>query len=961
MFFKITLLSVTSIAVLFLLAVLFFLFRMMYVKEKTDILETKENILRIGFALFIHIIYFLLISFPLLDGVFYFIKSGNICADSLLFLISIFPTIYLIYSYMSINKYFKRKYKLKIPQKEFCKIDNENTKLDIGRLSDVMQLKTKLKVLFSSYKDFPPFVFGKTTKKSYICFPANWSEILKKISEKKEKVEQYLEKFVILHEFSHIKHRDHIFVGTSFLFLRSFKFWIVSIILLISIDSFFFGNISNNIPEEPIFLGIVYYFVLFLLTRAVSKNREFIADTTASLLMPEEELESITKNQVIISGKKISYLESLLHWFSNAPKHNAIAIGIATTDSKLFKFIESLTVKRGKTKIMDGIPNLARNFFATHPKKENRRKRLLTKNIIEDRNPTIPTRGTVVWIGIILAIYSSIPIFVESDTLEILSVPLVNLGSKTFNLYTFFKIFIVFHILLSFYVFLDKSYRKISVRKYIWSLTDRHLIMFLVFSFTDLFLTLIRYRQLVQGYQGYTSYAIFITFRDSFLLFLLAFFCSVSFFLIHNYFISMNLYNKSISELKRNLVGGILKILFVLISFIFFLLIGLSGQSVILGYFMALPILFYFNDKFPIAISGSQCWGILSIKNIFVKSEKKMIGSISFLWFFAFLLIPEFIFAAIANEMVKDMRIFLIILLLSQCLILLVFLKFRKSFLPSYGEICAFLESMKKYLYLSKIFHTQKIQEERYKIVKIVNGFKLKNHSFKFHTRISIGCADSAYNAISALFYISAANLYKKSAEWLFSLENTGGGFSPIIGLKSRLISTYEAIYILKKFGMIKKINTVSHSEWIKSLQMANGFFDDSITKFPKIEKTYYALNSLSILGTLEEINKKSCTDWICQFLGEWKKIPSSVFFSLKCLELLGELTEELKREIRDDWLFPNAVFLKSLNVDKALSSFYYFFQVAEIVCDNKDEIKNLVPDLDKKVVDSFAYYLGSR
>jgi prenyltransferase beta subunit len=226
---------------------------------------------------------------------------------------------------------------------------------------------------------------------------------------------------------------------------------------------------------------------------------------------------------------------------------------------------------------------------------------------------------------------------------------------------------------------------------------------------------------------------------------------------------------------------------------------------------------------------------------------------------------------------------------------------------------------------------------------------------------MNIGSTNTSYNALYSLFHMGFKNVPKKSAEWILNLENVEGGFAPITGLNSRLSNTYEALSILNEFDMLKKVKIETHVKWIRELQKEKGFFNDPISRYPEIEQTFYALQSLNLLGQLDAIEKKKCTDWVKKIWKIGRRDYGSVYHSLKCLELLGELNESMKKEMIDEWISPYTPVLKNLSIDRNLTSFFYYFRIAEIVIGNREEIKGLIPGIEEKVYNSLIDYLEKR
>ncbi len=936
----------------------------MFFIPKRDVIETSENILKIGLALYTNVIYILFLCFHSVYVFLEFDYKEKSYIDIVIILIAIFPSISLIFNYFNLNRLFKKKFKLIKTEKEFFKEDNKEIKSCIEEISETLELKKKPKILFSKFKNISPIVFGKTSRKSYITLPRNWFEILKKVSGDNKRIENSLKRFVILHELSHIKHRDHIFIGSSYAFLRSFKYWIVVVILSATTFSFIIGLPEVRYSFGPILFGVVYYLILFLLTMSVSRSREYIADARASLFVSKGELDSIIEKKVDFKGQRISYLEILFNWFSLFSRLKTSSIGISGSQTSLTKALEISLGKLKNIKIKEKLSRLSQKVIYTHPSKESRLQKLEERYFIgETRN--IISYETAMWTGAILGLFFSIANFYPLQINQLLfsahkieGLFIIELGDF---LYFFLAVFIPF----LFYIPLRNSTTiTISFMKYFISLTVRFFIVYVAFCITNVLLSSIIYLNqkmyIVYKFSDFIKNAASDFFGIT-PVFIGGFFLTAIFVFLHFNFVSYT-YNVRSSE-KKGMFFSVISVFVSLIIFTLFLnfLIGLNILSIICGFFVGISVFYYLDIGFPLIINFDEKWEVYGNQNFIRKSDRKGIINLLF-WQVVFTCyLPMTITAFITNH-IESLTIYLILSYASFGFFFYLIFKNRKLNRPSYGNITLFLESIHRYLFILKALYSSKIHQNRDLVHERVQSYRSADNFYTLHRRMNIGNTNTTYNAVTSLELIHVNNKLKKSAEWLLICENVRGGFSPIPSLKSRLSSTYEALSVLDKYNLIKGLNTEGHLNWLKSLQKEEGFFHDSISKFPKIEQTFHALSSLYFLGRLDVINKKECIDWIRERWKSGKKDFEFVFFSVKCLELLGELDEESKREVRDDWLLPNSSVLRRLKFDKNLSPFYFYFKVAEIVMKDKIEnIKNLVPDLEERAYSSFIYYINKR
>lgn len=414
-------------------------------------------------------------------------------------------------------------------------------------------------------------------------------------------------------------------------------------------------------------------------------------------------------------------------------------------------------------------------------------------------------------------------------------------------------------------------------------------------------------------------------------------------------------------KLKMMFLNAVLPTIFmVIIAYYFQLVVKVSMGGIIFGVSVGISIYFFLNTKFTLHASFFDMWEVYGNQKYFVILEKKRALGILFWQLVVTFLLPMTIFFLIAKQF-DTPAVNAIISVSGMAILSYAIVKNRKVLKASYGNISSFLKNISDYLYILKILKFEKIREKKDLIYMKINSYKLVDNSYRLSRFLNIGDDVTTYFSILALNYLQLKSISKKSAEWFLNLENKKGGFSPLLGLKPRLSSTYRALSILNMFNMIQSLDITVHSTWAKSLQKEEGFFSDSISKFPKIEQTFYALNSLYVLGKFDEIKKRQCIDWIRKTWRDESKNLQLVFHSIKCLELLGELDEKLKEEVKNVWVFPQVSGFKNFKVDRNLKDFYYFFKVAEIVMDNDEEIKNLIPGIEGKVYDSFIYYLENK
>lgn len=943
-----------SVIALPLLVVIFSTLRALVI-FKTDIIEVRDLILKIALAIYVHIIFFLFSFFQI------FRISASLNREepylvAFFISVSIFPTLSIIFNYFNINRYLTKKFSLtkkaKFPIKE-----KEQLEIYVKRISEILNLKSTPKVLLSEQKNIPPFVFGKSSKKSFIAFPVNWDEILKRISRGDEKVEKSIREFIITHELSHIKHRDHVFVSTSYSFLKSFKYWIIGMISLII---FYLSVVSSEVPYSLYTImqfGLVYYLISFFLTMSVSRNREFAADSRSSLVLSENELGLMFALMAEIKERKESYFEYMLDWFSIFPKVKGNIVGISASQVSSGNFVKEKLKKIGNTRLRDRISKLVDYILSTHPNGRDRQKKLQESRSDKPRYDTV-SMETAVWMGVIFAFLKNTFLFFPNELI------LENQSIK-FNIESLVLVFITLVTAMLFLFFLAGSPDNIpSFRSRIAYLTKRYLIIYVAFFLTTILLSFLI--GLLRG--------IFIVANKEFMRWLLSqlemtFVLFLASLFITNFFVSVYSANidimttSRIKVQKRYVVLSVFATVILFLFAFFMLQLKLNLWSIFFGVLIGITAITSIYELCPLLnFESFLVWGF---KDFSIKLDTRMSPFASMFAGIVLLGALTFILSTSVNDMaVKNPEIFsYIIYALVGVVFIQIVISTKKKQRPSYLDVTSYLSNINGYLYILKgLGRTQFLEDNGESIRKKIGSYILDDNSFTISRSINLGSCFTSYCALCSLSYLGSDMDHKKSAEWFLSLENETGGFAPIAGLKSRLSCTYSALYILDKFKMLESVKNLKiHMEWVKSLQTGSGFFSSPLSKGPKVEQTYLALSSLLILGDLDGINKKACSDWLHQSWEEDSNDPLTIFYSIKGRELLGEPTEELKRKVRDDWLIPTSSYWKKLKIDKNLLYFYNCFRVAEIVMDGPADIEKLIPGLGEKVYNGLSYYLEKR
>ena len=918
-------------------------------REK-DIIETSENNLRIG--LFFLTNFAQLFFVCLYAAVLFFSQEykSESYIQVFVFFLAAFPTLFLFYSYFGMSSRFKKEFKLFQVHQMVTKDEFQSTELKVKSITEKLGLKWNPQILLSKYKNISPFVFGKTGKRSYLVLPCNWEEILGKVSGKDEKIREHLRKFVLSHELSHIKHKDHIFIGLSFLFLKSFKYWISATVLFVLVYSYITGLQSVKFQSFPLFLTLIFYGIFWLLSRSLSRHREYLADARVSLLADEKEIDIISTQE----GNRKSYIESLLEWFYVFSTQRTDAVGISRCPirfSIILNYISGLFVRLGIKR--ESIEKFWEIFFS-HPENQSRLKRIRDRQFLKNKTAVI-SKESAIWIGIITIYLWIIPYLFSYDFLTVLQ--------NRYNHSLFSRAFIAIFIIILFYMPLKASTSSnISYKKHLYFSFGRILIAYAASIVTHLVLAAVFWvshpypTNLMSWLKGTLGDAL-----QNFRIYLLVFIMFSVLSSLHLFSLSYISNHSKIAQRKQMYEDLILLTYISLLVLITLSLIKIPLANIICGLFFSGIFHASVGIFSPIRTDYEKQFVVFKTPGN-VKTVEKKSGIISLTIGLIYLpfTILFFVGAIISIQFQRPQLMYFMfgVFFLYGILIYTNMEKLR----PSYSDIPLYLGNISKYLAILLILNSQRITEIKDAILGLIRKYKLDDDSCPVHKKLRIGHLDATYYVEMSRNHVALDRLPEASCKWLFNMEDDNGGFSPIKGVKARLESTFFALDIFSRFKMLNKINNELHACWIKALQDSKGYFSDRISISSKIKQTFYALSSLNIIGKLETINKRNCVDWIMQNIQQSKRDPESFYHSLKCLDILGELNEKLKEEVQEEWLPSTSLVLKNSKVESNISNFYYFYKIAEIVFGSTgDKTKTLIPGIEEKIFKSFVYYLKKR
>jgi heat shock protein HtpX len=287
-----------------------------------------------------------------------------------------------IASYFLGTRILIKRYKRRL--KPLNKVDLKLCKV-IKNLSADAGLKRNPRLFFLNEEEPNCFVFGTSQRNANLVVTKGLIENL----------HPHEIRAVILHELSHIHHKDMAFMTWGNIFSKVVKIWFILMVVIgflsiigeFYISTLRFGespfvrpefitNLISFAQNVPIFF-IFFILLPYLLFHSVSRMREYLADARASLFLKKETLNSA--------------LTSII----NAQTELCLRRGIKRTIIPKFLGIASIkeTGKKGL---------FARLFFLrTHPSLDERRQAIIEEKFVADPEKRILPLRTAVFIGIV--------------------------------------------------------------------------------------------------------------------------------------------------------------------------------------------------------------------------------------------------------------------------------------------------------------------------------------------------------------------------------------------------------------------------------------------------------------------------------------------------------------------------------------------------------------------------------
>jgi len=725
--------------------------------------------------------------------------------------------------------------------------------------------------VLSSNRVILPFVFGKRSSESILAIPAGWRDI----NSKAQQVQ-------LMHELAHVRNRD-----IGFLAWSNACIWDLKILLApLSILILYCYILDYNQMVSSLILFLACSLVLFILLRNVVRKRELLADMTAAMLIESSKI----KDTLFQSGA----FKDPLHTQHQSTFKFGDKINRWLTDKALFS---------KKQRFYNDLLRIFRYFYMSHPSKSKRIDAIESTGAFSQN--AIISLGDSLWAGVtmgLIGIVVMISGYWITNTYHPHLTNDANALKQIYQMYTLASPIAIGY--LSIYLILPvwASLKRPDISKGFLRIffTRGGVLLFGAFLPCPLVLTVAPVSN-----QSFTLLTLFLIWQA-----LVTFFAfAINIILISLWLTIRYLQAGDTKELKKGIraFGGFAAVVF---AFIIMACILIEKNFVFQGINVALS-----------TIAGGSLVSI-SVKNsLFSESEHYIIFQTPFFGFrmegkkyrsYAFIfnslctttllliytfficLLNHFLFSWLFEDFDSTLGIFVACTLCCTIMVLLEWYGSKK------GGLRKRLKIYKLYMCL-KSLSKQQPAEYLEKITHIAASAGLKDRQF-FNRPLNLTTGD-----IYELYHLTketSPELSQRAIEWVLRCQQ-GGGFSLWPQSDPRLVSTYQAISILRASDRLDAVHFSEHISWIKSLQQPDGSSKDPWSKRDTWEDTFFAVQSLNILQTsLEPDDAKRCDQWARGILrkGIEKDNPNRVYHSIGILKALGQLDDHT-RDTTSDWL----------------------------------------------------------
>jgi len=779
--------------------------------------------------------------------------------------------------------------------------------------------------IYFSHKIAIPEVFESWNRKVILAIPTDMDGIINGfINDIRQDfavvpTESDIERYLLLHELSHIKNRDTFFrqfVKATNRYSLLFLCPSLAIIILLWLTGLLLGDyqieythfpdalfpdISSLIPSAPLALFSLIFPLLILIgsDRILFELSEYLADVRASRYIPSRVISLLT--------------DRLLHPLS--------ILGL------LFLKFSILHKQRVDKPRIIKIPRFLTRF-RKHPKDISRTDALRGIRYIID----FPNTTLLVLMGLWLGLQ-----FVMGNLLGSLYDEGIVKGFVRINM-VMSQVTLAL-IFCSQWKNIIDSVSSSSHLKFIGKILHKYLVSFI--AYFSVFIPICVYIIYAKGFIGTAKKVIYSFVSDSLIAYIIIIALSIAFAAAIEVVDTSSRYRLSLtSDMPRRLIP---------------ITIGLIMPGV-----MAMSAIFLINQKISwhyfLFFLASSCLlnvvlirrGMVSGNAFIIQIHRKVIvfSNNIFPWHF-----PELLFGLISGFLSLVIPIitgYLFYVLLYplipeiSLILWMVIMTVLFSIVVSSDMADRSMKNIVFELQVKRILDIGLTGKEHTDINKLLKKARLSNGSYVINQAKymkSVMGTMEATNAGLIVNHINNGKVDDNALNWILSLESADGGFPVVDKVVSGLQSTYHAISSRNFFDRLNELKyRDKHIAFVTNHESFSGGFIKEGMKKSSLDATFWAISSLNMLGAERSImrNIDGCADWV---FTEWQRSDGKgrlnfeeMYYLVYCLQWLDCFNGEKKDRILNEWLPDHRNIMLNTRHDVSYDYLYYYINILDLL-----------------------------
>lgn len=907
------------ILILTIIATVLIVIKFVFLSKKEIINVHETNVRAVGLSVFLILLVLLSSYYAVLYWVkFSELKYVKLAISALL----VYPFFQMVYSYLAIGRYFKKNYRISGE----TTVD-EKIRAAVRRLSEKLGLKATPEIFVSGLKGISPFVFG-FLRKSYLVLPLNFDETLDVISDCTQTKTVFME-FILLHELSHAKSLDHVIVGWIMCMLKSFKYWVAALVLML-VACIALGAGKQMILTYSFFVYWAFFILVLghFLFMSLLRKRELLADSMSIVTIQsksKEEEKSYEVAEKLLVGAEVLYKTGI--------------IGAAGFGSSVKGLISRM--ERSRYQLSRRVGRAFVGILSLHPSIKERIEHLKRKKYIPDYQKSGDIGGAC-WNGASVAV-ASVLIF------------MVGIGTSVFVMS-----------LMAFWLTIFHSLQMVSQLRssiYYFSFSDLPLILKrlskdYLFSFLSCFILL--FVLFVPGYLIANPPPIGMLLAYSLLVHFCSFILAAALggLVQFSYYLGYLFRRETIYEMRYipTLFIGQIALAVIATTFLEIKPIALL-IAIVPGCGCAVAAI---GLAFGIEGTGVDCWRCFkTMKFVFclegIRYRRYDALALSF-YIFVVLTGPVILFGMLLDRTFVGLNIVdyrgvgLLLIASSVVAVLLVDvigLKWKYVRLQS-------LLVFRSVRWMSEIAKGMGIilkDAEKLKVFLDKSLYSRAEESMK-----EFGMVTLEYYYYAVLGYVNLGYEVPDKENFVRAVracEDESGGFSLWKGSAPRLGMTFYAVSILNALGVLDRIDLSKHVKWIKGCETSEGLFEDPNSNRGQLQDTFYALQCLSIVNDVDGLRTDKISALVLSILTNNKTRLEEFYLCSGIIKVLDlTVPERFSLALLDE--VERLVY--SLRIDIHTKEYVYLLFIVETLYGIEDDRSIAVRDRISKIIEETVF-----